>query len=84
MRDRFVFCLTSPFSSGYGRKAMLVVGWLVGIPVPFMIGWGPSWGWIVAANALLGVNQGFAWSMTVIMKVDLVGPKSRGLRCRLE
>ena len=44
-----------------------------------MIAWGPSWGWIVAANALLGVNQGFAWSMTVIMKVDLVGPKSRGL-----
>ena len=51
----------------------------MGCPVPFMIGWGPSWGWIVAANALLGVNQGFAWSMTVIMKVDLVGPKSRGL-----
>ncbi|MGH8801257.1 MAG: MFS transporter [Casimicrobiaceae bacterium] len=63
----------------YGRKYMLVVGWLVGLPVPFMIGWGPSWGWIVAANALLGINQGFAWSMTVIMKVDLVGPKSRGL-----
>ena len=67
------------FADVYGRKAMLVVGWLVGLPVPFMIGWGPSWGWIVAANALLGVNQGFAWSMTVIMKVDLVGPKSRGL-----
>jgi MFS family permease len=58
---------------------MLVLGWLVGLPVPFMIAWGPSWGWIVAANALLGINQGFAWSMTVIMKVDLVGPKSRGL-----
>ena len=63
----------------YGRKHLLVLGWLVGLPVPFMIGWGPSWGWIIAANALLGVNQGFAWSMTVIMKVDLVGPKSRGL-----
>lgn len=63
----------------YGRKIMLVVGWLVGLPVPFMIAWGPNWGWIVAANALLGINQGFAWSMTVIMKVDLVGPKSRGL-----
>ena len=60
-------------------KRMLVLGWLVGLPVPFMIGWGPSWGWIIAANALLGINQGFAWSMTVIMKVDLVGPKSRGL-----
>ena len=67
------------FADVYGRKAMLVIGWLVGLPVPFMIGWGPSWGWIVAANALLGVNQGFAWSMTVIMKIDLVGPKSRGL-----
>ena len=58
---------------------MLVLGWLVGLPVPFMIAWGPSWGWVIAANALLGINQGFAWSMTVIMKVDLVGPKSRGL-----
>ena len=67
------------FADVYGRKAMLVIGWLVGLPVPFMIGWGPSWGWIVAANSLLGVNQGFAWSMTVIMKIDLVGPKSRGL-----
>ena len=67
------------FADLYGRKHMLVLGWLVGLPVPFMIGWGPSWGWIIAANALLGINQGFAWSMTVIMKVDLVGPKSRGL-----
>jgi MFS family permease len=58
---------------------MLVLGWLVGLPVPFMIAWGPSWSWVVAANALLGISQGFAWSMTVIMKVDLVGPKSRGL-----
>ena len=63
----------------YGRKHMLVLGWLVGLPVPFMIAWGPSWSWVIAANALLGINQGFAWSMTVIMKVDLVGPKSRGL-----
>jgi MFS family permease len=67
------------FADIYGRKAMLVVGWLFGLPVPFMLGWGPNWGFIVAANALLGVNQGFAWSMTVNMKVDLVGPKSRGL-----
>jgi MFS family permease len=63
----------------WGRKSMLVLGWVIGLPVPFMIAWGPSWGWVVAANALLGINQGFAWSMTVIMKVDLVGPKSRGL-----
>jgi MFS family permease len=63
----------------YGRRMLLIVGWLFGLPVPFMIGWGPSWGWIVAANALLGINQGLAWSMTVVMKVDLVGPRSRGL-----
>jgi MFS family permease len=63
----------------YGRKRLLVFGWLVGLPVPFMIGWGPSWGWVIAANALLGVNQGFAWSMTVLMKVDLAGLESRGL-----
>jgi len=63
----------------WGRKRVLVLGWLVGLPVPFMIMWAPSWEWVIAANALLGINQGFAWSMTVIMKVDLVGPKSRGL-----
>ena len=66
-------------ADAYGRKHMLVLGWLVGVPVPFMLAWGPTWWWVVAANALLGINQGFAWSMTVIMKVDLVGPKSRGL-----
>jgi MFS family permease len=63
----------------WGRKRVLIIGWLVGLPVPFMIIWAPNWGWVIAANALLGINQGFAWSMTVIMKVDLVGPKSRGL-----
>jgi len=67
------------FADRYGRKALLVLGWLIGVPVPFLIAWAPSWGWVIAANALLGVNQGLAWSMTVIMKVDLVGPKSRGL-----
>ena len=63
----------------YGRRHLLILGWLFGLPVPFMIAWGPNWGWIVAANALLGINQGLAWSMTVVMKVDLVGPRSRGL-----
>ncbi len=63
----------------YGRKKVLVAGWLVGVPVPFMIMLAPSWGWIVAANVLLGVNQGLAWSMTVLMKIDLVGPRGRGL-----
>ena len=63
----------------YGRKPILVIGWLVGIPVPLMIMWAPTWGWIVAANVLLGVNQGLAWSTTVIMKIDLAGPRQRGL-----
>jgi len=66
-------------ADAWGRKYVLVLGWLVGSPVPFMITWAPNWGWIVAANALLGINQGLAWSMTVIMKVDLVVPRSRGL-----
>jgi MFS family permease len=62
-----------------GRKRLLVAGWLVALPVPAMIALAPSWGWIVAANLLLGVNQGLAWSMTVLMKIDLVGPARRGL-----
>lgn len=75
----FANLVSGHFADVYGRKHILVLGWLIGLPVPFMIAWGPSWSWIVAANVLLGLNQGFAWSMTVIMKVDLVGPKSRGL-----
>jgi MFS family permease len=63
----------------WGRKRVLVLGWLVGLPVPFLIIWAPDWSWIIAANALLGVSQGLAWSMTVIMKIDLAGPRSRGL-----
>jgi MFS family permease len=66
-------------SERVGRKPILVAGWLLGLPVPFMIMWAPSWVWIDAANVLLGANQAFAWSMTVIMKVDLVGPQRRGL-----
>ncbi|AWM29526.1 MFS transporter [Sinorhizobium fredii] len=61
-----------------GRKRVLVAGWLIGLPVPFMIILAPSWEWVIAANVLLGLSQGFAWSMTVVMKVDLVGPKGRG------
>jgi len=71
--------VSGQLADAWGRKRVLVLGWLVGLPVPFMIMFAPSWAWIIAANALLGINQGFAWSMTVIMKVDLVGPKSRGL-----
>jgi len=62
----------------FGRKRVLIAGWFVGLPVPLMVMAAPTWGWIVAANVLLGVNQGLAWSMTVIMKIDLVGPKQRG------
>lgn len=66
-------------SDRYGRKPVLIAGWLVGIPVPLMLIWAPNWGWIIAANVLLGVNQGLAWSTTVIMKIDLAGPRRRGL-----
>ena len=66
-------------SDRIGRKAILVSGWLVGLPVPFLIMWAPSWNWVVFANVLLGINQGLCWSTTVIMKIDLVGPSRRGL-----
>ena len=71
--------ISGQLADRWGRKHILVLGWAFGLPVPFMIIWAPSWGWIVAANALLGINQGLSWSMTVLMKIDLVGPKSRGL-----
>jgi MFS family permease len=62
-----------------GRKPLLVAGWLFAVPVPFLLMYAPAWGWIVFANVLLGINQGLCWSMTVVMKIDLVGPKGRGL-----
>jgi MFS family permease len=62
-----------------GRRRLLVLGWMCALPVPLLIGIAPSWGWVVAANVFLGVNQGLAWSMTVVMKIDLVGPRRRGL-----
>ncbi|WP_175942644.1 MFS transporter [Burkholderia pyrrocinia] len=75
----FANLVSGQLADTWGRKRVLVVGWLLGLPVPFMIIAAPNWGWVIAANVLLGLSQGFAWSMTVIMKVDLVGPKSRGL-----
>jgi MFS family permease len=63
----------------YGRRRLLVLGWTLALPVPVLIGLAPSWAWIVAANLFLGASQGLAWSMTVVMKIDLVGPRRRGL-----
>ncbi|NUT46001.1 MAG: MFS transporter [Saccharothrix sp.] len=67
------------WSDRFGRRPVLLAGWLVAIPVPLLLIWAPSWGWVVAANVLLGVNQGLTWSTTVIMKIDLAGPSRRGL-----
>lgn len=66
-------------SDSVGRKNVLVGGWLVAVPVPFLLMWAPAWDWVLAANALLGVSQGLTWSTTVIMKIDLAGPERRGL-----
>jgi MFS family permease len=66
-------------SKKFTRKTILIIGWIAALPVPFLLMYAPSWNWVIAANILLGINQGLAWSSTVIMKIDLVGPKSRGL-----
>lgn len=66
------------WSDRFGRKPVLIAGWLIALPVPLMLIWAPNWGWVIAANVLLGVNQGLTWSTTVIMKIDLVGPRQRG------
>lgn len=67
------------WSDRFGRKPVLVAGWLVAVPVPLLLIWAPTWAWIVVANVLLGVSQGMTWSTTVVMKIDLVGPARRGL-----
>ena len=67
------------WSDRFGRKPVLLAGWLIAVPVPLLLIWAPSWEWVVAANVLLGVNQGLTWSTTVIMKIDLAGPHRRGL-----
>ena len=71
--------VAGPLTARHTRKQLLVAGWAAGLPVPFLLAYAPAWGWIVAANVLLGINQGLAWSMTVNMKIDLVGPRNRGL-----
>lgn len=63
----------------FGRRAVLIGGWMVALPVPILLMWAPTWGWIIVANVLLGISQGLTWSITVIMKIDLAGPKNRGL-----
>jgi MFS family permease len=67
------------FAERVGRRRLLILGWALALPVPLLIAVAPSWSWVVAANVLLGINQGLAWSMTVVMKIDLVGPRRRGL-----
>jgi MFS family permease len=69
---------TGTLANRFGRKNLLVAGWVAGIPVPFMLMYAPDWNWVIAANVLLGINQGLAWSSTVVMKIDLVGEKQRG------
>ncbi len=70
---------TGKLAGRLGRKNLLLLGWALGLPVPFLLMWAPSWGWVIAANVLLGAHQGFAWSATVVMKIDLVGERDRGL-----
>lgn len=67
------------WSDRYGRKPVLLAGWLVALPIPALLIWAPTWSWVILANVLLGINQGLTWSTTVIMKIDLVGPAQRGL-----
>lgn len=67
------------WSDRVGRKPVLVTGWLIAVPIPFLLIWAPNWGWVVFANVLLGISQAFTWSMTVVMKIDIVGPDRRGM-----
>jgi MFS family permease len=75
----FTNYLAGRLSDRFGRKHVLVVGWLVAVPVPFLLMWAPTWNWVLVTNVLLGVSQGLTWSTTVIMKIDLAGAKKRGL-----
>jgi MFS family permease len=69
---------TGTLANRFGRRKLLIAGWIIGIPIPFILMFAPSWSWIIAANVLLGINQGLTWSSTVVMKIDLVGEKQRG------
>jgi MFS family permease len=72
-------CGAGHLANSLGRRRVLIAGWLVALPVPFLLMWAPSWAWILVANALLGISQGLTWSLTIIMKIDLVGSERRGL-----
>ena len=74
----FVNLLAGRWSDRIGRKPILILGWICGLPVPWLLIHAPSWDWVIFANVLLGINQGMCWSTTVIMKIDLVGPRQRG------
>ena len=69
---------TGRWANKIGRKNLLIIGWLFALPVPFILIWAPTWNWVIIANIFLGINQGLAWSSTVVMKIDLVGEKDRG------
>lgn len=75
----FANLFTGILASSIGRKRLLLLGWLLGLPVPFLLMYAPDWSWVIAANMLLGAHQGFAWSATVVMKIDLAGERDRGL-----
>lgn len=75
----FTNYFTGAFANRIGRKNLLTIGWLFAIPVPILLIFAPSWSWVVVANIFLGINQGLTWSSTVVMKIDLVGDKNRGL-----
>jgi MFS family permease len=75
----FANLFTGALASRLGRKRLLLLGWALGLPVPFILMFAPTWGWVIGANILLGAHQGFAWSATVVMKIDLAGERDRGL-----
>lgn len=75
----FANLFTGNLANRLGRKRLLLLGWSLGLPVPFLLMYAPSWDWVIAANVLLGAHQGFAWSATVVMKIDLAGERDRGL-----
>ena len=75
----FTNYFTGAMANKIGRKKLLTIGWVFALPIPFILIYAPNWNWVIFANILLGINQGLTWSSTVVMKIDLVGEKNRGL-----